>query len=157
MRYLALLLIVAGCGLADISGDVVVGYLDSLEVNYDVTETGTEFMLYAETESGEQWPFIYIQVDSTANACYIEAMTPAVIPDSGPERDQALETIAQLNWDHPFSKFNVNPETGEVSVSYTFSTESGLGFDSFAAMVFVLVGTVQENAETLSDWVPTQN
>jgi hypothetical protein len=150
-------MIVAGCGLAEISGQVVVEYLDSLEVSYDVAETGTEFMLYAETETGDQWPFIYIQVDSIANACYIEAMTPAIIPESGPERDLALETIAQLNWDHPFSKFNVNPETGEISVSYTFSTESGLGFDSFATMVFVLVSTVQENAETLSDWVPTQD
>ncbi|MBN1434115.1 YbjN domain-containing protein [Candidatus Fermentibacterales bacterium] len=144
----ALPLLVAGSCLAEISSDVVQGYLDQMGILYDRVEN--EFMILMEDEQGEQWPVMYIGVEPDIDACYLAVFTPAVVPESGQERYDALETIMELNWSSLFGKFEVNPETGEVSVSYIFSTENGMGYEAFEAILGVLFGTVDENMEVLS-------
>ena len=84
-------------------------------------------------------------------ACYLIGFTPGVVPEAGEARAAALEVLTQLNWEYTFVKFIADPETGEVSVSYAFSTENGMGYDAFAAMVYVVLGTVQENIDILAD------
>lgn len=150
MRYVCLAaLALAATAPAAVNSETITTYLDSLEANYEVSESGLEFILINQNEQGDQWPFLYIGIDREAEACYMEAMTPAVIPDSGRERTEALETLTDLNWNYPFTKFSVNPETNEVSATYVFTTEDGIGFQAFSAMIYVLVGTVQDAIDEL--------
>ncbi len=150
MRYVCVAaLALATAVSAMVSSETINSYLDSLEASYEVSESGLEFVLINQNEQGDQWPFMYIGIDREAEACYMEAMTPAVIPGSGPERVEALETLMSLNWNYPFTKFAVNPETNEVSATYVFTTEDGIGFEAFAAMIYVLVGTVQDAIDDL--------
>ncbi len=129
---------------------MIAGYLDQLgdELLYERTEN--EFMLLAEIEDGSQIPYLYILVDPEMEGCLLVALTPGLVPESGAERTAALETIAQLNWNNTWVKFAVDPETGEVSAMYTFSTEDGLGYESFTVMINLLLGTVDDTWETLS-------
>ncbi len=135
--------------IAGVSGDMVEGYLGQIgdELVYERVEN--EFMLLAEIEDGSQIPYMYILVDPEMEGCLLVALTPGMVPQSGAERTAALEVIAQLNWNNTWVKFAIDPETGEVSAMYTFSTENGLGFDSFAVMLNLLLGTVDENWDTL--------
>jgi len=150
LRYVCMAAVVlAAAASATVSGETITTYLDSLEAQYEVSDSGLEFILINQSEQGDQWPFMYIGIDREAEACYMEAMTPAVIPGSGPERTEALETLTELNWNYPFTKFSVNPETNEVSATYVFTTEDGIGFNAFAAMIYVLMGTVQDAIDEL--------
>lgn len=150
MRYIYMAAIfLAAAASATVTSETITTYLDSLEAQYEVSESGMEFILINQSEQGDQWPFMYIGIDREAEACYMEAMTPAVIPGSGPERTEALETLTELNWNYPFTKLSVNPETNEVSATYVFTTEDGIGFNAFAAMIYVLMGTVQDAIDDL--------
>lgn len=150
MKHIILaLLVLTTISFAEVSGDIVQGYLDQIGENMVYERSGNEFMLLAETEDETQIPYMYILADPEMEGCLLVALTPSIVPASGAERTAALETIAQLNWDNTWVKFAIDPETGDVSAMYTFSTENGLGYDSFASMLNLLIGTVDENWETL--------
>jgi len=144
------MLTISAVSFAEISADVVAGYLDQLgeEMIYDRSDN--EFMLLATTQDSTQVPYMYILVDPEMEGCLLVALTPGIVPESGEERTAALETLALLNWDNTWVKFTNDPETGEVSAMYTFSTENGLGYESFSVMINLLLGTVDKNWETLS-------
>lgn len=148
MLMVVMLAVFATVALAEISADTVEGYLETMGLQYEREED--EFLVMMEDQEGELWPVMYIGVDPEIEACYLAAFTPAVVPESGQARQDALETIMELNWNSLFSKFEVNPETGEVSLSYVFSTENGVGYEAFEAIMGVLFGTLEETMEVLS-------
>lgn len=151
MKYAAALLLIATTiSLAEISGDTVAGYLDRIGEDLVYERSGNEFVLLAQTADSTQVPYMYILVDPEMEGVLLVALTPGLLPESGQERTAALETLAQLNWDYTWVKFTADPETGEVSAMYTFTTENGLGYEAFAVMINLLLGTVDENWEVLA-------
>ena len=150
MKHVILALVVlTAISFAEVSGDIIEGYLDQIGEDLIYERVDNEFMLLAETEDGSQIPYMYILADPEMEGCLLVALTPGVVPASGAERAAALETIAQLNWNNTWVKFAIDPESGDVSAMYTFSTENGIGYESFAVMLNLLLGTVDENWETL--------
>jgi hypothetical protein len=150
MKYALLVTgLVCMAATATVSPELVATYLDSLGASYEQQDNA--FLLYIEEEGQDPWAFAYIETSDADEACYMVAFTPGVLPESGEERVAGLETLARLNWEYTFVKFMADPDTGEISVMYTFSVENGMGFDAFAAMMYVLIGTVQENLDVLSD------
>ena len=150
-KSILVLAVLTSISFAGISGDIVEGYLDQIGGDLIYERAENEFMLLANTEDRSQIPYMYILVDPEMEGCLLVALTPGMVPESGTERAAALEVIAQLNWDNTWVKFVSDPETGDVSAMYTFSTENGLGYDSFAVMLNLLLGTVDENWDTLLD------
>lgn len=150
MKYAtALLLLTVTVSVAEISGDTIAGYLDQIGEDLVYERSDNEFVLLATSQDTVQVPYMFILVDPEMEGCLMVALTPGVVPEAGAERTAALETLAQLNWDNTWVKFAADSETGEVSAMYTFTTENGLGFESFAVMLNVLLGTVDEYWETL--------
>ncbi len=150
MKHVILaILVLTAISFAEVSGDIIAGYLDQVGEDMFYERVENEFMLLAETEDGSQIPYMYILADPEMEGCLLVALTPGIVPASGAERTAGLETIAQLNWNNTWVKFAIDPETGDVSAMYTFSTENGLGYESFAVMLNLLLGTVDENWETL--------
>jgi len=145
----ALLLLTVTVSVAEISGDTIAGYLDQIGEDLVYERSDNEFVLLATSQDTVQVPYMFILVDPEMEGCLMVALTPGVVPEAGAERTAALETLAQLNWDNTWVKFAADSETGEVSAMYTFTTENGLGFESFAVMLNVLLGTVDEYWETL--------
>ena len=148
-NVILVLLVLTAISFAEVSGDMIAGYLDQIGEDLIYERADNEFILLAETEDGSQIPYMYILADSEMEGCLLVALTPGIVPESGVERASALETIAQLNWDNTWIKFAADPESGDVSAMYTFSTEDGLGYESFAVMLNLLLGTVDENWDTL--------
>ena len=150
MKHVILaILVLTAISFAEVSGDIIAGYLDQVGEDMFYERVENEFMLLAETEDGSQIPYMYILADPEMEGCLLVALTPGIVPASGAEMTAGLETIAQLNWNNTWVKFAIDPETGDVSAMYTFSTENGLGYESFAVMLNLLLGTVDENWETL--------
>ncbi len=149
MSVILVISVMTAVSFAEISGDIVAGYLDQIGEDLVYERAENEFMLLAETEDGSMIPYMYILADSEMEGCLLVALTPGIVPESGAERTAALEVIAQLNWNNTWVKFAADPETGDVSAMYTFSTEDGLGYESFAVMLNLLLGTVDENWDTL--------
>ena len=150
MKHIILaLLVLTAISFAEVSGDIIEGYLDQIGEDMIYERVENEFMLLAETEDESQIPYMYILADPEMEGCLLVALTPGIVPASGAERTAALETIAQLNWNNTWVKFAIDPEMGDVSAMYTFSTENGLGYESFAVMLNLLLGTVDENWEIL--------
>jgi hypothetical protein len=134
---------------ADINGDIIAGYLDQMGEDVTYHREGNEFMLVTVNEDSLVIPYLYILVDPPQEGCLLAALTPGIVPESGADRTAALETLAELNWNNTWAKFVSDPETGEVSAMYTFSTEDGLGSEAFSVIINVLLGTVEENWDTL--------
>lgn len=152
MKYaIALLSVLATISMGEISGDVIAGYLDQIGEDLVYERSGNEFVLLASTQDSTQVPYMYILVDPEMEGCLLVGLTPGFVPESGPERAAALETLAQLNWDNTWVKFVADPETGEISAMYTFSTENGLGYEAFGVMLNLILGTVDSNWETLAN------
>ena len=140
--------VLASLAHAEISADSIQGYLDQLGLQYERAQD--EFLIVVEDPDGEHWPVMYIIVQADIEACYLAALPGVGIPLSGQERFDALETVLELNWNSLFGKFEISPETGEISISYVFSTENGLGFEAFEAVMAVLFTTMDENMEVLA-------
>ncbi|MCK5115281.1 MAG: YbjN domain-containing protein [Candidatus Aegiribacteria sp.] len=148
-NVLTVLFVLTAVSFAEVSGDIVQGYLDQIGEDLIYERAEDEFMLLAETEDETQIPYMYILADPEMEGCLLVALTPGVVPESGAERTAALEVVSQLNWNNTWVKFAIDPESGDVSAMYTFSTENGLGYESFAVMLNLLLGTVDENWDTL--------
>jgi hypothetical protein len=148
-KVILVLLVLTAVSFAEVSGDIIGGYLDQIGEDLVYERVENEFMLLAETEDGSQIPYMYILADPEMEGCLLVALTPGIVPASGAERTAALEVITQLNWNNTWVKFAIDPETGDVSAMYTFTTEDGLGYESFAVMLNLLLGTVDENWDTL--------
>lgn len=149
-NVMLVLLGITALSFAEVSGDMVAGYLDRIGEDLTYEREENEFILLVSTADSSQVPYMYILVDPEMDGCLLVALTPGIVPESGAERTAALETLAQLNWNNTWVKFTNDPETGEVTAMYTFTTENGLGYESFTIMINLLLGTVDENWEILS-------
>jgi hypothetical protein len=149
-NVMLVLLGITALSFAEVSGDMVAGYLDRIGEDLAYEREENEFILLVSTADSSQVPYMYILVDPEMDGCLLVALTPGIVPESGAERTAALETLAQLNWNNTWVKFTNDPETGEVTAMYTFTTENGLGYESFTIMINLLLGTVDENWEILS-------
>jgi hypothetical protein len=147
---LFILALLSALSLAVVSGDLVAGYLDALGENMTYEREGNEFILLAAVDDTTDVPYMYILVDPEMEGCLLVALTPGVVPASGAGRTTALETLSELNWNNTWVKYALDPTTNEVSAMYTFSTEDGLGEEAFSVMLNLLLGTVDEDWETLS-------
>jgi len=134
---------------AEVSGDLVAGYLDALGEGMAYEREGNEFILLAAVDDTTQVPYMYILVDPEMEGCLLVALTPGMLPASGAGRTAALETLSSLNWNNTWVKYAADPSTGEVSAMYTFSTEDGLGQEAFSVMLNLLLGTVDEDWDIL--------
>lgn len=144
------LVFVISLSLAEVSGDIVAGYLDAMGEQMIYERDGNEFMLTAPISDSTFVPYMYLLVDPDMEGCLMVALTPGTVPESGPERTAALETVSMLNWNNSWVKYATDPSTGEVSAMYTFSTENGLGQEAFSVMLNLLLATVDEDWDVLS-------
>jgi hypothetical protein len=132
--------------LASVTPQTIAGYLDEINATYQ-QEGDVFFIIQTDETTGEAFAIFYIEVNDVMDACFMAGPTPGLVPSSGAGRVAALELLSNLNSSYPFVKFEADPATGEVMCTYTFSTENGVGFEAFTAMISVIFGTIEETAD----------
>lgn len=147
MKFAVVLAFLASSlAFAVVTPETIAGYLDQINASYE-QEEDVFFIVQTDEVSGEAYAIFYIEVNATMDACFMAGPTPGIVPASGPERLAALELISELNSAYPFVKFEADPTTGEVMCTYTFTTENGVGYEAFTAMVSVIFSTIEETAD----------
>lgn len=139
-------LLVSAMAFAVVSPATIAGYLDDINATYQQDED-VFFIVQTDEETGDAYAIFYIEINEVMDACFMAGPTPGLVPASGAGRLQALELIANLNSTYPFVKFEADPSTGEVMCTYTFTTENGIGFEAFTAMISVIFSTIEETAD----------
>lgn len=124
----------------------IAGYLDQINATYQ-QDGDVFFIVQTDEETGDAYAIFYIEVNAEMDACFMAGPTPGLVPASGSGRLQALELLGNLNSTFPFVKFEADPSTGEVMCTYTFTTENGVGFEAFTAMISVIFSTIEETAD----------
>lgn len=84
---------------------------------------------------------VRIVIDTKHAVVYIFLNRYLMVPDASPNRDAFLRGLMKKNWDLNIGKFEWDPSDGEVRYSYSFSTENGVGFEAFRAVVATLLAS----------------
>ena len=80
-------------------------------------------------------------IDEGKRIVYIYFNRYLSIPKDHPNRNQVLQALMEQNWKLNIGRYEWDSEDGEVRFSYTFTTENGIGFEAFEAIVKTLLGT----------------
>ena len=78
-------------------------------------------------------------IDNPRKIVYLCVNRFMTIPDTHPRKSVLLQRLMEWNWDLLIGKYEWDKTDGEVRLSYTFSTENGLGYEAFAACFQLLV------------------
>jgi hypothetical protein len=105
-----------------------------------------------ETDSKEGYPILLftekmdhathrvrIVIDMKRALVYVFLNRYLSLPTDNPHRDAVLRDLMKRNWDLNIGKFEWDPSDGEVRFSYCFTTENGIGYEAFHAIVRTLL------------------
>ncbi|MCX5733506.1 MAG: YbjN domain-containing protein [candidate division NC10 bacterium] len=80
-------------------------------------------------------------IDQSRKLVYVFLNRYLAVPKDHPNRSQVLQALMEQNWKLNLGGYQWDPEDGEVRFFYTFSTENGVGFEVFEAVVKTLLET----------------
>ncbi len=99
-----------------------------------------------------------IFIDDPRKVVYMCINRLMTIPDSHPRKSAVLQRLMELNWELLIGKYEWDKSDGEARLSYTFSTENGLGYEAFVACFQLLVLTADRDYPKLMRliWAPEE-
>jgi len=87
---------------------------------------------------------LLIMTDGKNSIVYAFLNRYLVVKPDHPRLPEILAQLMQENWRLNIGKFEWDKSDGEVRFSYCFSTENGIGFEAFKAVISTLVKTADE-------------
>jgi hypothetical protein len=91
-----------------------------------------------------------VVIDNRQKLVYVFLDRYLTISRSHPNLRQILQTLMEKNWHLNIGRYEWDPSDGEVRLSYTVSTENGIGFETFKAITKTLLITGNQNWPELS-------
>jgi len=136
----------------------ITSYLDRMNYVYklDKSVKVPEIELLMRGENANYQLRIFI--DDPRKVVYMCINRLMTIPDSHPRKSAVLQRLMELNWELLIGKYEWDRSDGEVRLSYTFSTENGLGYEAFVACFQLLVLTADRDYPRLMRlmWAPEE-
>jgi len=120
---------------------VIRGYLDRMKLASKVVQAEKTSVIDVVLEMDNATHHLRIVVDVERDMVYLFLNRFLSLPQNDPHRDALLQKLMETNWALNIGKFEWDPSDGEVRLSYTFSTENGMGFEAFEAIVGTLAKT----------------
>ncbi len=134
----------------------ITSYLDRMNYIYKVEKSVKipEVELLMRGDNGNYQLRIF--VDDPRKVVYMCINRLMTVPDAHPRKNAVLQRLMELNWKLLIGKYEWDKTDGEVRLSYTFSTENGLGYEAFAACFQLLVLTADRDYPQLMAlmWAP---
>jgi len=138
--------------------ETITSYLDRMNYVYklDKSVKVPEIELLMRGENGNYQLRIFI--DDPRKVVYMCINRLMTIPDSHPRKSAVLQRLMELNWQLLIGKYEWDKTDGETRLSYTFSTENGLGYEAFVACFQLLVLTADRDYPKLMRlmWAPEE-
>ncbi len=136
----------------------ITSYLDRMNYVYKVEKSVKvpEIELLMRGDNGNYELRIFI--DDPRKVVYMCINRLMTVPRSHPRKSVVLQRLMELNWELLIGKYEWDKSDGEVRLSYTFSTENGLGYEAFAACFQLLVLTADRDYPKLMRlmWAPEE-
>ena len=136
----------------------ITSYLDRMNYVYklDKSVKVPEIELLMRGDNGNYQLRIFI--DDPRKVVYMCINRLMTIPDSHPRKSAVLQRLMELNWELLIGKYEWDKSDGEARLSYTFSTENGLGYEAFVACFQLLVLTADRDYPKLMRlmWAPEE-
>ena len=119
----------------------VQAHLTRMGVSYGVDTSGEYPAASFANQSTNATHLVRVVIDARRGLVYIFLNRYLALPNDDPARDAVLRELMKLNWSLNIGKFEWDPSDGEVRFSYCFTTENGVGYEAFDAVVRTLLQT----------------
>ncbi len=120
---------------------LIKSYLDRMELKYEV-DTGATFpIIGVPMRMDNAVHHLRVVIDAERELVYMYLNLYLRAPADHPRIDEILTTLMDYNWRLNVGKFEWDKSDGEVRYSYTFTTENGVGFEAFEAILTTLLNT----------------
>ena len=120
---------------------LVKSYLERMKFTYDVDTTGKYPILTATMKMDNATHHLRIVIDTERQLVYLFLNRYLVAPKDHPNLEAVLQALMDQNWKLNIGKYEWDNTDGEIRLSYCFTTENGVGFEAFEAIVLTLVQT----------------
>ncbi|MCD6350508.1 MAG: YbjN domain-containing protein, partial [Armatimonadetes bacterium] len=87
---------------------------------------------------------IYIIVDQDKAIVYLGLAQYLEVPRDHPAAPNIMYRLMEINWELALGKFEWNSDSGEVRLSFTFTTENGLGDKALGAALAGLLSAADK-------------
>jgi hypothetical protein len=115
------------------------GYLDRLKVSHETDSTRDHPLVAFAVKKEHTTHSVRVVLDAKRGMVYVFLNGYLRLPNDHPNRDAVLRELMKKNWEMNIGKFEWDPSDGEVRLSYCFTTENGLGYEAFRAIVATLL------------------
>ena len=117
------------------------GYLDRMNRLYETDSKEGYSILNSTAKMENATHHVRIVIDTKRALVYVFLNRYLSLPNDHSNRDAVLRDLMKRNWDLNIGKFEWDPSDGEVRFSYCFTTENGIGYEAFEAIVNTLLET----------------
>ncbi len=142
----------------EVTVQTITSYLDRMNYVYKVSKPvkvpEVELLMRGNNSNYQ----VRILVDDRSKTVYMCIGRLMTIPNSHPRKYVMLQRFMELNWELLIGKYEWDKSDGEVRLSYTFSTENGLGYEAFAACLQWIVLSADRDYPELMGlmWAPEE-
>ena len=116
-------------------------YLERMKLTYEVDTSKDYPVLNCKMKMDKATHVLRVVIDSKRQLVYLFLNRYLSAPVDGPNLPKILRTLMEQNWKLNIGKFEWDPSDGEIRFSYCFTTENGVGFEAFEAIVLTLAQT----------------
>jgi hypothetical protein len=125
----------------------VTKYLDAMKLKYETNpEKGFAHLIMVGDHSKYD---TYVIADPESALAFIIIRNYLTVKADHRNCDKVLRRLMELNWKLNVGKFEWNSEDGEVRLTFTFSTENGIGLEAFKAVFDTITTTADDKLEEL--------
>jgi hypothetical protein len=120
---------------------LVKSYFDRMNLKYEV-DTSKEYPVVSCTlKMDNATHHMRVVIDSKRQLVYLFLNRYLSAPANSANVGKVLQALMEQNWNLNIGKFEWDPSDGEIRYSYCFTTENGIGFEAFEAIVQTLAQT----------------
>ncbi len=120
---------------------LIQGYLDRMKLDYATDKTGDYPVVNFSINMTNATHRVRIVVDGKRQLVYIFLNHYLNAKPGSDKLPAVLQRLMEENWNLNIGKFEWDKTDGEIRYSYCFTTENGLGYESFNAIVLTMVRT----------------
>ena len=125
--------------------ETITSYLDKMSYVYRVNKSAKIPEIELLMRGNNVNYAVSIVIYDPIKVVYLSMDRIMTVPDQHPRKAVLLQRLMELNWEHFLAKYEWEKRNGEVRLSYSFSTENGLGYDAFAACFEHLILTADHD------------
>jgi thioredoxin-related protein len=121
--------------------ELVQGYLERMKLEYTTDKTGEYPVVNFPVKMTNATHRVRIVVDGKRGLVYIFLNHYLNAKPGSDKLPAVLQRLMEENWNLNIGKFEWDKSDGEIRYSYCFTTENGLGYEAFNAIVLTITRT----------------